>query len=110
MTATGASPCRPNRAMLRSACSVFVGMPVEGPARCTSTTISGSSSATASEIVSPLSATPGPLVVVTPSDPPYEAPSAAPIAAISSSACMVVTLNRLYLLSSCRMSLAGVIG
>ena len=35
-------------------------MPVDGPARCTSTMTSGSSSAMASEIVSPLSATPGP--------------------------------------------------
>ncbi len=96
--------------MFRSACSVLVGMPVDGPARCTSTMTSGSSSATASEMVSPLSATPGPVVVVTPSAPPYEAPSAAPIAAISSSACMVVTPNRLCLDSSCRMSEAGVIG
>ena len=71
---------------------------------------SGSSSATASEIVSLLSATPGPLVVVTPSDPPYAAPSATPIAAISSSACTVVMPNRLCLATSCRMSLAGVIG
>jgi hypothetical protein len=45
-------------------------MPVEGPARWTSTTTRGSSSAIASEMVSPLSATPGPLVVVTPSAPP----------------------------------------
>ena len=71
---------------------------------------SGSSSAIASEMVSPFNATPGPLVVVTPRAPPYEAPNAAPTAAISSSACIVVTLNRLCLLSSCRMSLAGVIG
>lgn len=96
--------------MLRSACSVLVGMPVEGPARCTSTMTSGSSNATAREIVSLLSATPGPLVVVTPSEPPYDAPSAAPTAAISSSACMVSTPKRLCLLSSCRMSDAGVIG
>jgi len=45
-------------------------MPVEGPARCTSTTTSGSSSISASEIVSLFSATPGPLVVVTPRAPP----------------------------------------
>ncbi len=48
--------------------------------------------------------------MVTPSAPPYDAPSAAPTAAISSSACMVTTPNFLCLLSSCRMSEAGVIG
>jgi hypothetical protein len=61
-------------------------------------------------MVSPLSATPGPEVVVKPSAPPYAAPSVAPTAAISSSACIVVMPNRLCLLSSCRMSEAGVIG
>ena len=71
---------------------------------------SGSSSATASEIVSPLSATPGPDVEVIPSAPPYAAPSATPMAAISSSAWTVVTPNFLCLDSSCRMSEAGVIG
>ena len=107
---TGASPLRPNIACSRSACSVLVGIPVDGPARCTSTTISGSSSETASPIVSALSARPGPDVEVTASEPPYAAPSAAPTAAISSSAWKVRTPNRLCLLSSCRMSEAGVIG
>ena len=53
---------------------------------------------------------PGPDVVVTPSAPPKAAPSAAPIPAISSSAWKVRTPKRLCLASSCRMSLAGVIG
>jgi hypothetical protein len=61
-------------------------------------------------MVSDLSAMPGPEVVVTPSAPPYAAPSAAPTPAISSSACMVVTVKFLCLDSSCRMSDAGVIG
>jgi hypothetical protein len=107
---TGDSPLRPNMAISRSVCSVLVGMPVDGPARCTSTTISGSSVATAKPTVSLFSDTPGPLVVVTPSEPPKAAPSAAPTPAISSSAWNVRTPNRLCLLSSCRMSLAGVIG
>ena len=85
-------------------------MPVEGPARCTSTMISGSSSETPSPIVSCLSARPGPEVEVTASDPPYAAPSAAPTAAISSSAWKVRTPNRLCLDSSCSTSEAGVIG
>ena len=63
-----------------------------------------------SPIVSALSARPGPEVEVTASDPPYAAPSAAPTAAISSSAWKVRTPNRLCLDSSCRMSEAGVIG
>ena len=71
---------------------------------------SGSSRETARPIVSPLSAMPGPLDVVIPSAPPKLAPSAAPMPAISSSAWKVRTPNRLCLDSSCRMSLAGVIG
>src|SRR3954462_13407773 len=109
-TGTGASPLRPYIACNRSACSVLVGMPVDGPARCTSITISGSSVATPSATVSLLSEMPGPEVVVTPSDPPNDAPSAAPAAAISSSAWNVRTPKRLCLDSSCRMSEAGVIG
>ena len=107
---SGDSPLRPNIACSRSACSVLVGSPVEGPPRWTSTTTSGSSVITASPMVSDFSATPGPEVVVTPRAPPNDAPSAAPTPAISSSAWNVVTPNRLCLLSSWRMSLAGVMG
>ena len=53
---------------------------------------------------------PGPEVLVTASEPPNEAPSAAPMAAISSSAWNVRSPNLLCLASSCRMSEAGVIG
>jgi hypothetical protein len=88
----------------------LVGRPVDGPPRWTSITSSGSSSATASPIVSLLSEIPGPDVVVTPRAPPNAAPRAAPTPAISSSAWNVVTPKALCLLSSCRMSLAGVIG
>src|SRR3954452_20834653 len=80
MIGKGASPLRPNIAWSRSACSVLVGSPVDGPPRCTSITRSGSSSMTASPIVSAFSARPGPDVVVTPSDPTYDAPSVAPTA------------------------------
>ena len=66
MTGTGASPLRPNITCSRSACSVLVGMPVLGPARWTSMTISGSSVITARPMVSAFSAMPGPEVVVTP--------------------------------------------
>ena len=107
---TGDSPLRPNIACSRSACSVLVGSPVDGPPRWTSMTTSGSSVITARPIVSDFSAMPGPDVVVTPSAPANEAPSAAPMPAISSSAWNVVTPNALCLLSSWRMSEAGVIG
>ena len=107
---TGDSPLRPNIACSRSACSVLVGSPVEGPPRCTSMTTSGSSVITARPMVSDFSAMPGPEVLVTPSDPTNEAPSAAPMPAISSSAWNVVIPKRLCLLSSCRTSEAGVIG
>ena len=71
---------------------------------------SGSSRLTARPMVSALRAMPGPLVVVTPRWPPKAAPSAAPMPAISSSACSVRTPKFLCLDSSWRMSDAGVIG
>ncbi len=88
----------------------MVGSPVEGPPRCTSTMTSGSSTITARPIDSPLSAMPGPLEAVVPSAPPNEAPIAEAMAAISSSAWKVVTWKRRCRASSCRMSLAGVMG
>ena len=72
-------------AMSRSACSVFVGIPVLGPARWTSITTSGSSVMTARPMASTLSERPGPLVPVTPTAPANDAPMAAVQAAISSS-------------------------
>ena len=59
-TGTGASELRPKSAWKRSACSVFVGSPVEGPPRWMSTTTSGSSTIVARPIASVLSAMPGP--------------------------------------------------
>ena len=109
-TGTGDSPFRPYSAISRSACSVLVGMPVDGPARCTSTMSSGSSTETARPTVSAFSSMPGPLVVVTASAPPKAAPSAELAAEISSSAWNVRMPNFLCLASSCRMSEAGVIG
>ena len=50
----GESELRPNITWSRSACSVFVGMPVDGPARWTSMTTSGSSTMTARPIASDL--------------------------------------------------------
>src|SRR5439155_1369440 len=59
-TARGASALRPWTAWNRSDCSAFVGMPVEGPARCESMTTSGSSVAIARPSISVFSAMPGP--------------------------------------------------
>ena len=75
---TGASPWRLNMAWRRSDCSVLVGRPVEGPPRWMSMTSSGSSRLTAMPTDSDLRSAPGPLVVVTPSEPPKAAPMAAP--------------------------------
>ncbi len=69
-TGTGASELRPNRACSRSACSVFVGRPVEGPPRWTSTITIGSSTAMASPMASVFKAMPGPEVVVMAREPP----------------------------------------
>src|SRR5215831_1776339 len=68
-TGTGDSPFLPYRTISRSACSVLVGMPVDGPARWMSQMISGSSTETARPIVSILSVMPGPEVVLTPRPP-----------------------------------------
>ena len=94
----------------RSACSVFVGIPVLGPDRWIIATTIGNSTITASPSPSLLSASPGPLVPVKPNEPPNAAPIAEPIAAISSSAWNVFTPKFLNRASSWRMSLAGVIG
>src|SRR5216683_7356442 len=72
MTATGDSPFLPYSAISRSACSVLVGMPVDGPARWMSQMISGSSTETARPTVSALSSMPGPDVLVTASEPPND--------------------------------------
>ena len=72
------SELRPKSTISRSACSGFVGIPVEGPARWMSRIRSGSSSMTPSPTVSALRTMPGPAEVVTPSAPPNDAPSAAP--------------------------------
>ena len=102
---------RPNSAMLRSAASVLVGRPVDGPPRWMSTISSGSSTRHGEARSSRSSApAPGPLVVVTPRWPAKAAPRAMPAAAISSSACTVRTPKCLCLDSSWRMSEAGVIG
>src|SRR5260370_13814592 len=55
-TGMGASELRPNMAWSRSACSVLVGRPVEGPPRCISQTTIGNSTATANPIASVLRA------------------------------------------------------
>ena len=96
--------------MFRSAASVLVGRPVDGPPRWMSISRNGSSSETAREVASLFSATPGPDVVVMPRCPANDAPMASAAAAISSSACTVRTPKFLCFESSCRMSLAGVIG
>ena len=96
ITGIGESEFLPNMLINRSPCSVFVGIPVDGPARCTSTTTSGSSTITARPSISAFSAIPGPEVVVMPIAPPYAAPTAAPIAAISSSDCTVLIPRCLY--------------
>ena len=51
-TGIGASPLRPKIACSKSACSVFVGSPVDGPPRWMLTTSNGSSAVTARPIAS----------------------------------------------------------
>ncbi len=61
-------------------------MPVDGPPRITSTTTIGTSAATASPMLSVISARPGPEVAVSDGTPPYEAPMIMLMDASSSSA------------------------
>ncbi len=69
MTTRGESPWPPKQAMFKSDCSTFVGIPVEGPPRCTSTMTSGISAMTAQPRASVLSEIPGPLEPVTATRP-----------------------------------------
>ena len=71
---SGASPWRPYMAWRRSACSVLVGRPVDGPPRWMSMISSGSSRLMARPIISAFRSMPGPEVVVTPRAPPKAAP------------------------------------
>src|SRR5512138_1390112 len=110
ITTTWHSPWRPYKACIKSDCSVFVGNPVEGPPRCTSTTTNGSSALTAKPRPSLLSDKPGPEVDDTPRHPANEAPMAEQIPAISSSAWKAMAPRLFILVSSWRISDAGVIG
>ena len=109
-TTAGHSPLRPYNACIKSVCSDFVGIPVDGPPRCTSTTTSGNSAITARPIASLFNARPGPDVDVAAKQPAKLAPIEVQIPAISSSACTVITPKSLRFESSCRISVAGVIG
>src|SRR5260370_34736563 len=82
----GDSELRPNMAWSKSACSVLVGRPVEGPPRWMSQITMGNSTMMARPIASVFSAMPGPEVVVMASAPEYAAPIAEAIAAMSASA------------------------
>ena len=110
-TSRGASPCSPLTANDRSLCSLFAGMPVDGPPRITSTTTIGTSAATARPMPSVISARPGPAVAVSDGTPPYDAPMIMLTDASSSSACSSVppTLASAGAIHS-SSSVAGVIG
>src|SRR6266540_1460975 len=69
ITASGESALRPRTAWNRSDYSVFVGRPVDGPARWLSTSTIGSSVAMARPSISVLRAMPGPELDVTPRAP-----------------------------------------
>jgi hypothetical protein len=78
---------------MRSACSVLVGMPVEGPARCTLSTTSGTSAIEANPIASVFNARPGPEEAVSALTPAYDAPMAMQMEASSSSGCTMTPPN-----------------
>src|SRR5205085_7572507 len=72
-----------------SACCVRVGMPVDGPPRCTSMMVTGISAKYANPMNSVISETPGPDVAVNARAPFQPAPTTMPMDAISSSACTI---------------------
>ena len=73
-------------------------------------TTTGSSAVTARPTASDFDDRPGPLVAVAPRPPPNAAPTAAAIAAVSSSAWKTRTPNRFSSTSRCSTSEAGAIG
>src|SRR3569623_3728437 len=75
-----------------SACCVRVGMPVDGPPRCTSLIVTGISAKYARPMNSVMSEMPGPDVAVKARAPFHPAPTTMPIEAISSSACTITNL------------------
>src|SRR4030042_3132544 len=82
------SQSTPQRAWFTSPWLTFVGRPVEGPPRCTSTITHGISAMIANPSPSCISEKPGPLVPVNTFFPVTDAPMIAQIEAISSSICM----------------------
>src|SRR6266699_5693239 len=74
---------------MMSHCWVRVGMPVEGPARCTFMITAGTSAKYDSPINSVISEMPGPDVHVKARAPFHDAPITMPIDASSSSACTI---------------------
>jgi hypothetical protein len=89
----------------------LVGRPVDGPPRCTLSTTSGSSAMVARPSISVLSDMPGPDVAVIAFLPAYEAPTATPMPAISSSACSTAPpYFQISRVRNCITSVEGVIG
>ena len=109
-TGNGQSPCLAYRLCNKSLCSVFVGRPVLGPPRCTSTITTGNSVIEAKPINSLFKHMPGPLVATTDKSPAKLAPMAMPMAAISSSACNVLTPNFFRAERPSKIGEAGVMG
>ncbi len=105
------SPCAEKQAWKRSDCSLFVGMPVDGPPRCTFTQTSGSSAIVARPSISVLSDMPGPEVAVIAFLPANDAPTTAPIPAISSSHWIIAPpYFQISRPKNCMISDEGVIG
>src|SRR6185437_6695693 len=86
------SPCEACAQNITSDCWVRVGMPVDGPPRCTSTSVTGISAKYASPMNSFISEMPGPDVAVNARAPFQPAPVTMPMEAISSSACTIAYL------------------
>src|SRR3979490_2297618 len=86
---------------MMSHCWVRVGMPVDGPARCTFMITAGTSAKYDSPINSVISEIPGPEVAVKARAPFHDAPITIPIEASSSSPCTMAYLA-LPVSGSCR--------
>ena len=107
-TALGNSPCAACMANSKSPCSVLVGKPMAGPARCPSTTTMGVSVIPARPSPSTMRQNPPPEVAVIERTPAKEAPITIFTAAISSSGCTTAMSKSLALLA--RYSIMGVVG
>ena len=107
----GKSPWLAPSICQRSPCSVFVGTPVEGPARCTFTSTMGISIMAAAPTASDIRANPPPEVAAMARAPTCDAPMTMFATPISSSTCRtMMPRSRAFCAIQCSTPVEGLMG